>query len=83
MSGEMDTSGVRSRNRSQSLHLIKDMLDINLAGWHHHKMWDCCHKFKMSGVVLQMFDISLTSFNHFKQVLSKFVFKASPNNISS
>lgn len=29
--GEMDTSGVRSGNRFQSLHLTKDMLDINLA----------------------------------------------------
>lgn len=38
--GEMDTSGVRSGNRFQSLHLTKDMLDINLAGWHRHEMWD-------------------------------------------
>ena len=38
--GEMDTSGVRSGNRFQSLHLTKDMLDINLAGWHWHEKWD-------------------------------------------
>lgn len=38
--GEMNTSGVRSGNRFQSLHLTKDMLDINLAGWHKHEMWD-------------------------------------------
>lgn len=24
----------------KSLHLTKDMLDINLAGWHQHEMWD-------------------------------------------
>lgn len=23
----------------KSLHLTKDMLDINLAGWHQHEMW--------------------------------------------
>lgn len=48
--GEMDTSGVRSGNRFQSLHLTKDMLDINLAAWHQHEMWDFHHKFYMTGV---------------------------------
>lgn len=42
--GEMDTSGVRSGNRFQSLHLTKDMLDINLAGWQQHEMWGFHHK---------------------------------------
>lgn len=40
LSGIIDTSGARTENRFQSLHLTKDMLDINLAGWHQHKMWD-------------------------------------------
>lgn len=26
------------------------MLDINLAGWHQHEMWDFHHKFQMTGV---------------------------------
>lgn len=53
--GEMDTSGVRSGNRLRSLHLTKDMLDINLASWHQHEMWDLIlwkvhHKFQLTGV---------------------------------
>lgn len=53
--GEMYTSGVRSGNRLQSLHLTKDMLDINLAGRHQHEMWgfilwEVHHKFQMTGV---------------------------------
>lgn len=53
--GEMDTSGMRSGNRFQSLHLTKYMRDINLAGWHEHEMWDLIlwevhHKFQMTGV---------------------------------
>lgn len=52
--GEMYTSGVRNGNRFQSLHLTKDMLDINLAGWHQHEKWDLVlwevlHKFQMTG----------------------------------
>lgn len=40
LSGEKDTSGIRRGNRFQSLHLTRDMLDINLAGWHQNTMWD-------------------------------------------
>lgn len=52
---EMDTSGVRSGNRFQSLHLAKDILDIKLAGWHKHEMWglilwEVQHKFQMTAV---------------------------------
>lgn len=32
--GEIDTSGVRSGTRFESLHLTKDTLDIKLADWH-------------------------------------------------
>jgi len=39
LSGEIDTSGVGSGNRLHSLHLTKDMQDINLAAWHLRKMW--------------------------------------------
>ena len=38
--GEMDTSGVRSGNRFQSLNLTKEVLDMDLASWHSREMLD-------------------------------------------